>query len=91
MKLKGVVTAAQTNAHGSKVRQAWSVKHIGTGFFVGLQTTDRVVQMRIGVQEIVRSRRQNEAERESARCLRRGGNPFDSEADIVKGTIWIAS
>jgi len=78
-------------AHCGKVRQAGGEKHIGTRFVEGLKATNGVIQARRGVEEIVRARSQDEGKRECMSCLCACRNPFDSQAKIVKWTVFVAS
>jgi hypothetical protein len=56
-----------------------------------LKAADGVVQARFSVEEIVRSRSQDKGKPECACRLRGCVNPFDSQANIVKWTVSVAS
>jgi hypothetical protein len=92
MKLTGFDTACTDCAHGGKVREAGGEKHISSSFFERLQAAEGVLQAgRSGVKKIVRSRRQDKGKLECTCRLRGGSDSFDSQAKIVKGSLWLAS
>jgi hypothetical protein len=53
-----------------------------------LKALDGFIQARAGVEDCARS--QHEGSRKGASRLRRCGNPFVSQAEIVNGTVWVA-
>src|ERR1700731_1693762 len=91
MKLTGFDTAEQTAPIAARSGRPGAKSTSAPALSKGLKTTDGVVQARRGVEEIVRSRSQDEGNLESTCCLRGCCNPFDGQPNIIKGTVLVAS
>ena len=81
--LTGCETASQTARISRVGPQAGRVQHVGARGAVGRQPGDRVVEVGVAADVVLRSPGEHERERERPRRLRRRGDPLDGVPDLV--------
>ena len=79
MKFTGLLERRAHRAHRREVRQAGREQHVGAGALVGLQASDRVVEIGAAVQIVLGARSEREREGQRARGFRRGGDALGGQ------------
>ena len=82
--LTGLPTASQTARISSALARPGRVEHVRAGGLVGLQARDRVVEVGVAADVVLRARGQREREAEAARGVGRGGHALDRMVGLVE-------
>ena len=86
--LTGFDTAPHTARMSSAVRRP-GVEHVGAGLLEGLQARDRVLEVRVVADVVLRPRREREREVESPHRLDSGLDALDRMAELVDAALQV--